>query len=452
MVGSQTLLADYVENGSDQAFRDLVGAYINFVFSTALRVVGGDRPLAEDVVQTVFTDLARKAPLLPVTVKLGGWLHRHTCFVGRKALRREHRRRIREQRALEMQLIQEDSAENLGHLTVILDEAIDSLAAADRAAIALRFFEQLDFRAVGKALGSSEDAARMRVARAVEKLGVVLRRRGVAWSFAGLGYILTTQTVSAAAPPALVAATCKAALAHGFHQMGLFALFKEACVTKLNVALVSSAALIAMATLFLPAPPPQIEAEIVEAETEFDPGEITTAPEMLADTSPQPSPVVAATTPAGSPAIEPVSKPEPEVAIQTRTAPALVQTKPAKPLPPALPVSPPAVPLAPSVAQNQPLPVPRTEPSLGTAGRWQRNWQMGQPYVLSYPAANTPPWNSPMQTAETGRSTAGQSPAYVPDTARGQWSPATRATPNPTPATTPDQRRKSNRSSPLLPR
>ncbi len=53
----------------------------------------------------------------------------------------------------------------------ILDEAIDQLGSEDRTAILLRFYEQRDFRSVGAALGGSEDAARMRVSRA---LGSVL--------------------------------------------------------------------------------------------------------------------------------------------------------------------------------------------------------------------------------------------------------------------------------------
>ena len=47
MTESQRLLADYVESGSETAFRELVGRYVNLVYSTALRFVGGDRHWAE---------------------------------------------------------------------------------------------------------------------------------------------------------------------------------------------------------------------------------------------------------------------------------------------------------------------------------------------------------------------------------------------------------------------
>ena len=69
--------------------------HIGLVYSTALRVVGGDAALAKDVTQVVFTDLARKARWLPKGVVLSGWLYRHTTFVASKAVRGEVRRRAR---------------------------------------------------------------------------------------------------------------------------------------------------------------------------------------------------------------------------------------------------------------------------------------------------------------------------------------------------------------------
>ena len=75
------LLRDYTENGSETAFRELVARYIDLVYSVAVRRAGDDPHLAEDIVQTVFTDLARKARTLRHESMLGGWLHRHACFV-----------------------------------------------------------------------------------------------------------------------------------------------------------------------------------------------------------------------------------------------------------------------------------------------------------------------------------------------------------------------------------
>jgi len=65
---ANALLRAYVQENSEAAFQELVNRYIDLVFSTALRRVSGDRQLAEDVSQQVFTDFARKARSLPNNV------------------------------------------------------------------------------------------------------------------------------------------------------------------------------------------------------------------------------------------------------------------------------------------------------------------------------------------------------------------------------------------------
>ena len=169
MTDSRTLLLEYAKNGTESAFRDLVARYIDLVFSTALRQVGGDAHLAQDVAQTVFLHLARKARSLPQGVMLGGWLHQATCNVAASITRSERRRQARERQAAQMNTLQNDSTGTFDHVAPILDNAIGRLADEDRTAVLLKFFERRDFRAVGEALGSSEDAARMRVNRALEK-------------------------------------------------------------------------------------------------------------------------------------------------------------------------------------------------------------------------------------------------------------------------------------------
>src|SRR5205814_2426282 len=143
-------LAEYVRTGSEAAFRELVTRYADLVYSTAFRLVEGDAHRAEDVAQVVFVDLARAARTVSSEVMLGGWLHRHTCFVAAKTTRGDRRRQFRERQAVEMNSQQDHSATNLAQVAPILDDAINQLKAQDRAAILLRFFEQRDLRAVGQ--------------------------------------------------------------------------------------------------------------------------------------------------------------------------------------------------------------------------------------------------------------------------------------------------------------
>jgi RNA polymerase sigma factor (sigma-70 family) len=209
MTDSHTLLALYARTGSESAFRELVSRYIDLVYSTAYRLVGGDAQSAQDAAQTVFLALANKAGTLPKDVMLGGWLHQHTRFVAGELVRTERRRQLRERQAAAMNAIEDHSESNLAQVAPVLDEAIGQLDAEDRTAILLRFFERKDFRSVGEALGSSEDAARKRVDRALEKLHVLLKHRGATLSAAALGTALATEAVTAA--PAGLAGTIASA-------------------------------------------------------------------------------------------------------------------------------------------------------------------------------------------------------------------------------------------------
>ncbi len=212
MTDNQALLADYVETGSENAFRELVERYVDFVFTAAVRLTDGDVHRAEDVAQIVFLDLSRHAPKLSAGVMLGGWLHRHTCFVASNLKRGERRRQARERQAAEMNALEKHADDGLAQVTPVLDEAVNQLQAEDRDAILLRFFERLDFRSVGKALGSSEEAAKKRVTRALDKLHDLLVARGVTLTGAALASVLTAGAVKAA-PAGLVATISWKALA-----------------------------------------------------------------------------------------------------------------------------------------------------------------------------------------------------------------------------------------------
>src|SRR5258708_15974259 len=129
MTDSQRLLADFVRNGSEAAFRDLVTRYTDLVYSAAVRLLDGNTTLAQDVTQTVFIDLARMARKLSGEVALGGWLHRHTCFVAATAFRSERRRQSRERQAVEMNALHDHTIGNIAQVAPILDEAINQLGA-----------------------------------------------------------------------------------------------------------------------------------------------------------------------------------------------------------------------------------------------------------------------------------------------------------------------------------
>ncbi len=233
MTDDATLLQRYARDCSENDFAELVRRHLDFVYSAALRQVNGDTHLAQDVAQLVFTDLARKASAVAGHRVLAGWLFTSTRYAAAKLVRANQRRQRREQEALLMQAIEGSDGgaqPDWERIRPVLDEALASLNERDREAILLRYFEGRDFAAVGAQLSLSDNAARMRVERAVDKLRSQLARRGATSTVSALTLALTGQAI-AAAPAGLAATVTGTALAGG----GVAATFTFMSLTKLQL-------------------------------------------------------------------------------------------------------------------------------------------------------------------------------------------------------------------------
>lgn len=223
------LLRRYALDRSEEAFALLVQRHIGAVYSVALRQVQGDTHLAEDITQIVFSTLARKGPNLAGRPVLGGWLYRTTRFAARDVIRAESRRRNREREALAMDEWSPGSgaAVDWEALRRVLDDIMMELKDADRAAVWLRFFEKRSFGEIGGQLQITENAARMRVDRALDRLHAALSRRGVRSTTAALAAALAHQP-AVAVPAGLsvsIAAHAIAAAGANATTAGLVTLF-----------------------------------------------------------------------------------------------------------------------------------------------------------------------------------------------------------------------------------
>src|SRR5688572_2183739 len=141
------LLRRYALDRDETAFSELVRRKLDFVYSTALRRVGGDRHLASDIAQHVFIALAREAKRLSGHPVLTGWLYTTTRYATANVVRTERRRKNREQTALAMQdaLSKGPLDADWSQLAAVLDDAVDQLRESDRLAVLLRCVERLSF-------------------------------------------------------------------------------------------------------------------------------------------------------------------------------------------------------------------------------------------------------------------------------------------------------------------
>ena len=209
-----TLLRKYATSHSETAFETLVSRYVRLVYSAAWRQTRDPR-LAEEVTQVVFIILAKKAGQISDHTILSGWLFRTTRFVALAQIRAAVRRRQYEQ---ESHMQSEKPLDNphpiWDQISPLLDEALAHLGEKDRQAILLRFFEDKGLAEVGSFLGTGEDAARMRINRALEKLRNFFSRRGVSSTTVIIAGAISTNSVQAA-PAALAKTVTAMALVKG---------------------------------------------------------------------------------------------------------------------------------------------------------------------------------------------------------------------------------------------
>ncbi len=236
------LLQSYVRGHSQPAFAALVERYVNLVYSAARRQLHSV-DLAEDVTQSVFIELARRAPNIPPAQVLTAWLYVVTRRTALNTKRQESRRLVRETTAAEIAAMK-TPPESWPKVAAHLDDAMETLNDPDRTAILLRFFENKSFREVGAALGTSDDAAQKRVSRALDQLRTFFLRRGIAVTAAGLATDLSAHSVQTA-PAALCAAISSATITSTASDHGLV------MTTAKTIAMTTTQKTIAGATLAL---------------------------------------------------------------------------------------------------------------------------------------------------------------------------------------------------------
>jgi len=232
MTPDSELLRRFAKTNSEDAFCEVVRRHVNLVYSVAMRRMNGDEHLAKDVAQTVFVDLARKAAALSRHSNLAGWLYTSAYFAGAKIARTENRRREREEKFMREPISDIAPDADWEKIRPTLDDAMHELKESDRQALLLRYFENRQYTEVGAKLGLNENAARMRVERALEKLRALFAKRGIATTVALASVISANAVQTAPASLATVLTTASVTVAG----TGTFTLLKIMTLTQLKFA------------------------------------------------------------------------------------------------------------------------------------------------------------------------------------------------------------------------
>ena len=250
MTEDAELLSRYAAEQSETAFAELTRRHVDLVHSTALRLMNGDMHAAQDVTQQVFTEVARQAKRLARHPALVGWLYTTTRLMALRMNRTEQRRQAREQEANMMnQLLHDDTLPvDWNRFRPVIEDAMHELDDRDRHAVLLRYFQNKTLNEVGAELNLTENAARMRVDRALDKLRGKLARHGITTTAAALAAVVAANAVQAA--PAGLAATISAAAFAGsaVQASTLIVATKTIAMTTLQKTIVAAALAAAVGT------------------------------------------------------------------------------------------------------------------------------------------------------------------------------------------------------------
>ena len=182
IIAEARLVSD-ARGGSQAAFEQIVRRYQRPVIGLIVRMTG-DRALAEDLAQDTFVKAFRHLASFDATRRLSSWLFRIAHNTTLDALRRLDRHVVDLEGLPDGDARRDPAAPALpdgveqAALGAALNQALQALRPGYRAAVALRYDQELPFDEIGRILGVPEATARSYVHRARKELARSLEAIG----------------------------------------------------------------------------------------------------------------------------------------------------------------------------------------------------------------------------------------------------------------------------------
>lgn len=195
------LLQRYTQKKDHAAFEELVRRYSGLVLSTARRIVGHHQT-AEDVLQATFLVLSRKAANIKWKETIAPWLYATAYRLACQARRCQPRQAVK---ATEPHSLPDESL-HWAETCQVLDGELMRLSETTRAALILCYLEGKTRDEAAEMLGLTLATLKRRLEQGRRLLRDRLTQRGIAFSTAGWGLLLTRTDVQAASVRAIMQA------------------------------------------------------------------------------------------------------------------------------------------------------------------------------------------------------------------------------------------------------
>lgn len=159
---------DFVALCADEvAFRSWYDMAVHRVYAFLFTRTGGDHALSEELTQQAFVRAVRARASYDRRAPVTAWV----CAIARNLLADHHRRKAREERSLLRVVVREIEPD----VAVLESErqevlaALRSLPTLQRAAIVMRYLDDMSVREVAVAIGKSESATESLLSRGRER-------------------------------------------------------------------------------------------------------------------------------------------------------------------------------------------------------------------------------------------------------------------------------------------